>query len=396
MNSQTNAARGLGAKALGQSGANSIPFVYNFDPTKLPKWRAAVAATRLGSREAVINCIGDSRTAGSNGNNNSYTGARPFAWPVQLPALLAAKGLPAHADNFYGDQNTPSAGVAYPTYDTRVSEGSGWGKNGSFWAIGPGSTITNTTNTTGVLAFTPANSFDTIDVYYVTGGGFGSFTTNVDGGASLGTTATAGTSGVGKATFSVTAGTHTINIQNATVGNGVFIYGIETRLSTARKVSVRCLGAGGASSVWWNANTNPWQGVQPIATLGGDLTIIDIAVNDSILGTSLPTFQTNMTAILNAVKAVTDVIVVGGVAGSTASNPLNGDPSLASYQAILFSLAQSMGLPYVDWKARWRDFTTSNALGFFGTTSDPLHPGPTGYLDLGGMMASLLTSPGLV
>lgn len=373
--------------------ANSVPFVKNWDPTKLKKWRAALAKVRSGSGEAIINVVGDSRTAGSSAlSAGSYAGARPYSWPVQLSTALSARGLSAHADNAFGNQNVNAAGQTVPQYDARFTLGTGWVTTApsGHWATGPGNTWTNVTDTTSVLSFAPTGSFDTIDVYYVTGGAFGSFTVNVDGGASLGTIATSGSNGVGKTTFTCAAGAHTINLQVSSLGNGVFVYGVETRLSTSPKVSVRNFGYGGAGVVWWSTASNPWAGSEPAAVLGGDLTLIDLSINDAaVLGTTVAAYNTGLDYIVGKWSAVGDVVLIKGVAGNNTGSYPNADgPVLTTYQNVIDVIAAKYNCPVVDWRSRWQSYAVSNALGYYGDTG--LHPSKIGYADHADHMASLL------
>ena len=159
--------------------------LYNCNPTTLAHWRAKVAAVRAGTGRGTLVTLGDSTSMGAgagSGGTTNVNGAYPFSWPSQLSKLL--NGFVGTNDNaVMGDQGASvGAGVAYGTYDTRVTLGAGWGEsvagNGTFGAA-------LFTMGSGNFAFAPGVSFDTLTVYYATNGGLGSFSVNVDGGSSL-------------------------------------------------------------------------------------------------------------------------------------------------------------------------------------------------------------------
>jgi len=361
---------------------NITPGYFNLDQSLLPHWRNCVAKVRLGTARCKLMTAGDSTTSGAGAGTSgavNLIGARVNSYPAVLAKILA--GYVAINDNaILADQNVVAQGVTYPQYDPRVTMGANWANSGSGTALG-GVLFHFTTGAANNMTFTPAAAFDTIVIYYVRNAGHGTFTTNVDGGASLGTTNAAGAAAVLTTTFSVTKATHTINIVPANDAQ-FFIVGVITQDSTASAIDLYQAGIYGATSTTFNSTTNAWSPLSLLPTIAPDLTIIDLTINDSNAGTALATYSANIQALITSAKLSGDVVLMVGPPSNTAA-ATNG--TLDTYIGTLQNLSITNGAPLTNFKQRWVSYAAMNAImPYF----DSLHPAAPGYQD----MAEALTN----
>lgn len=339
-----------------------------FNIPGLPVWSSAVRAMQAGSANAIVLLLGDSTTVSFGANGNGYNGAQPLSYPADLQGLLNAAGLSSLNKHFWNQGNVDSLSP-FPSYDTRVTYGSGWGGNGTERAFG-GTNIVNST-TTNPLSFAPGVSFDTIDVYYATGAGLGTFTVDI-GGASLGTLNCAGTAGYAKQTFTVSAGINTVNIKRVS-GNVVFC-AINCYTAAQKSIHIIAAGNNGALSDWIaNGSTGTDSAAANLGIVAPHLTVLCCTINDWNNAFNLTTFQNNTQAIINAAKVYGDVILMTGVPTSTATT---AQATQDSYTAVYSSLASSNSLKLIDMKAQWGSFAAANALGLY---FDNIHPSGLGY-----------------
>lgn len=358
--------------------------VRNIGNTYLPRWRAAMARVRAGTGRGRLLTCGDSTSmgagAGSGGTLNE-NGAYPKAWPQALAGMSGAiTGVPFSSKAIMGNQ---AAAVAYGTYDTRVTLGTGW--SGTQGSLG-GNMFKFTAGVAGTLSFTPVGTFDTILVYYVqTGpGATGTMAVNVDGGATIQTlTAANAVATYAVATLSVTLATHTINFVASNLGD-FFLGGVIAYNSTAVAVDFVQAGFAGATASNFVGTTNVWSPQNVITSLAPDLTIIELTVNDSNNGTALATYQANMQAIIASAQVSGDVILMTGPPSSTTA-ATNG--TLDQYIAVLDALAVANGCVLIDTKARWGSYAAINPImAYF----DSLHPGAVAYQDMAQSILNVL------
>jgi hypothetical protein len=173
-----------------------------FVATGLPTWQTAARNVIAGSANATILMAGDSTTRTAPASAAGTWGVNSVP-PVLARAMNSV--LPSSCNNVL-------AGGAVPlTTDNRI--GTAWGGGGANAEGGP----TFLAAAAATFQFTPKDNtgaliaFDTIEVHYDQVSGFGTFTVNVDGGATLATINTSGTNGPKIATVSCPLGTHTIN-----------------------------------------------------------------------------------------------------------------------------------------------------------------------------------------
>lgn len=384
-----NQALGLAAKALSANApANSTWGVYNLTPTSLPRWRKCIANVRAGTGRCKLATVGDSTTAGLLSNGTS-TNIRPNSYPYVMAKRLMYQGAQiATIDSTWGDAGAADSSSTLPTFDSRITFGSGWLTSGEPFSLG-GHVPANAT-TTNTYSFAPAGSFDTIDIYYIQNTGLATFTVNVDGGATAATINSAGSISVQKATITVAAGTHTINIQRNGTGGTAFIIGIDAYLSTAPKVAVWNMGSCSSTSGNWAANTSaPWDPTQAIVTVAPDVAVINLGINDMRTGVSLATTIANIQTIITALAAHMDVVLTIPVPSQTSIIP---QATQDAYRAALIGLATANSVPLIDLPARFVNYTTANSNGFM---ADQLHPDAQGYQDMATSVLSVLMNPGV-
>lgn len=346
---------------------------FNINAATLTKWRAAVAKVRAGTGRGRIVLCGDSTTAGAgagSGGTLNYNGAFAKNYPRAFGVLLN-KSVTTSDNSFMCDQAT---GIAYGTYDPRVSLGTGWSNtqlslSGNMFKFTTG-------GGTGTLAFTPAGQIDTIKVVYYTTTGNGTIAVNVDGGATLATVNT-GAAGnvVTTQTITCTKGAHTINMIAQNNGN-CFVLGVIAYDSTAAAVDLVQAGASGSKAVTWDNGSLAWSPLNVMPVLAPDLFVLNLTINDSNTPTDLATYTSQMQAIITQMKTTSDVLLMVGVPSNT-TQATNG--TLDSYVSALKSLAVSNNLGLLNLKTRWVSYAVANPLMPY---NDTLHPTPPGYQDV--------------
>jgi len=364
--------------------------LYNVSWARMPYWRAAIARVRAGTGRGKLLMVGDSTTSGTgsgSGGTSMLNGAFATAPGRGVAALLAA--VVATSDkSLIGDQGVPAilGATAYGTYDTRVVQGAGW--NAAPTVVVGGNAFRYQTGAASIFAFTPAGAFDNFKIWYIKQTPSGGFAVNVDGGASLGTVSTTGAGQtVGHSDFTVTRGTHTINL-TASNDNQIIFLGIEVWDSTVPAIDIVQAGWHGSKIGGWAsvvASTTPWIPVNFIPTLAPDLTVINLTINDSNAPTALATYQAQMQVLITAAKTTGDVLLVAGAPSDTAF-ATNG--TLDRFVDVLRLLARTNGCGLLDIPARWGSYAAANPLFPY---SDLLHPGAVGYQDIAQAIVTALT-----
>jgi lysophospholipase L1-like esterase len=356
---------------------------YNFTGSNLANWQRASAAQQRGEANAIIGCLGDSTVAGQGATGNELaSNAKSLSWPTQLARLIPNGSW----SSVWGDNNVSAAAGDLHAFDARLHRAG--------WAI-------SNTRTSGTLcggsfhgqpsaishSFTPTNPIDTIEVWYARSPGSGRFTIDVDGGPPLAVVDCAGANAFMKATATCTPGHHTINLLKTTGSDEAYLTGLRCFNSVIKEVSVYNLGGCRWGSADFVVDGYPWNTLPAIAAIAPNLVIFQAGIiNDWDDHIPLSTVTSNMTRVINALKAVNcDVILMSGApseAGVYASYPTQ-----AAYVANMKSLAYSANVPFID---IW---------GLFGSTwnsfamNDSLHPNQTGYAMIAGYTSVAILDP---
>lgn len=373
----TDAGGGNGAWVLGSDGQpinNNGIFV-------LKKWRLALGKALAGISNARLAFVGDSTTAGLAGGTTTFMQSIPCVSGKILNKSL----LQTNLGSTFGDltRNNPANG--FPTFDPRIGGFSSWLQTG--YATAGGYAFGNSANTNS-LTFTPADAFDTIDIYSIDNtGGYGQWTVNVDGGATLATVDNVqAVRAIRKTTVSCTLGTHTINIQRNGVGGQVFIIGIATRNSTVKTIDIYNLGGGGSTSSDW-VTSNQIQYLNALQAYAPDLTVIDIGINDRRLGLYTTTYESNLRTLVNGAKASGDVILCVPAPSSFAYSAYTTADNIAAYNAAIYRIAAEKNCPVINKEMIFQSYDLANTNGYY---YDTLHPNAAGYGILGQQLSQLL------
>lgn len=376
-------------RVTGGASVSQQPSVaYSVGAAQLPKWRDAASRVRNGAGRAKVLWAGDSTTTGAGAGasgNSAMVGAYQNSIQNQVAAILNARGLPVSSNSFLSNQSTASAATAYNAYDPRLVEGAGWADAAGFFIAG-GTTFVSTG--TGVLAFTPVGAVDTFEIYWYNNNNAGTATVNVNGGATLATLTGSGTQTVTKTTVTAVKGVNTLNI----VGGGAtqfYIMGVVAYDSTKPAVDFIQAGQFGSLSATWIANSTTPPGPAFVGTTGllakmaPDLIVVDLTVNDSTGATSAATYTANMTTLVSALATFgADILLVSGTPPNTSAS------AIATIVRALAGVAAARNLAFLDVNARWVNFTTANATGWF--FSDGLHPNAVGYADVAKFLSAFL------
>ena len=377
---------GLSSLALAKLAVQAGPDgSFNFSPTKLPKWRAALGRVRAGTGNGKILCLGDSTTAGAWSNGSWMANALVKSYPKQLASMLSGSGVPANGEGVMGGHNWAAGNSGLTSYDPRLALGGNWAINTGTLTLG--SESISITSGSGTLSFTPSIQVDTFEIYFISNSGLGSFTANFNGGSTISTVATGGASGVGRAIVSGALGANTLNI--APTGSGaIYIVGFVAFNSAVKQISVINAGWVGALASDVGSQSSPWASANAIPTVSPDLTIIDCSINDWNNSTPVNIYKSAMQQAINQAQLSGDVILMTGAPSNT-SAASNGQ--MAAIVGANYGLALSNNVPLIDTVARWISWGVSNPLGFYGS-GEIIHPSGPGYADISQSVAARLLS----
>lgn len=353
---------------------NFLPYLFNFSPDRLKKWRAARAKVRRGTAHGKILCIGDSTTRGVGGAAGSA--AYLNGWPVQLAQLLTAGGVTAGWQNWFG---LGGVSTALGSSDSRINLGS-WGDSGiqSLGGTMPRALAAAT------LAFTPTVNCDTFDVYYVRNSGNGTFDINLDGGANLATVNSNGAAAILTQQVTGTLAAHTLNAVWAS--STAILVGMNAYANATKQIHVLNAGISSIRSDQLIASTLAWDTLNAIATIAPDLILISVGINDWRQFRDIPAYRRSMQTLIAACKAVADVIIMSPIPSDPAN--VNVSPTdMQKYINVCYELALANDAPLVDEYSRFVDYSTANTLGYM---SDNLHPNGVGYSEMAAAVSNAL------
>lgn len=361
----------VGPFALGNTSGE-----FNLGSQQLIHWHKAIANVRNGGRGTLV-FAGDSTCAGAgagSGGTTNYNGAYATNAIRRFATLINSK-IPVSDNSFFNDQSVP---VAYGTYDTRVTLGTGWGNLQSSFG---GNMFHFATGAAGTLGFTPVGQIDTFTVYWLQLSGNGSFTVNIDGAASIGTITTGvGATIVRATTFTVAKGAHTINLV-ATNDAAFYMLGVKAYDSTTPAIDIIQACSSGATVAAYVNGNGAWNTVNVLPFLAPDLLDIGLTINDSNLGTALSSYTSGLQTLIGYGQLSGDVVLRAGPPSNTVA-ATNG--TLALYTGALGRLAVTNNSGFLDLTKRWRSYAyASPSFPYF----DTLHPGVLGYWDIGSAMA---------
>lgn len=336
--------------------------------------RAKVANGRRGGLLRIL-CVGDSTVAGLGAG-------RLASWPHVLGERLEAAGIARTAEVSYALTPTWAA-------DTR------WASTGTItqgvdhvikMSAGATRTFTSTRAGTVVRVWYP-------QTYGYLGGTAGSFTVQVDAGATETVTPTGSTTNpIGMWEKTVASGTHAVKI--TATQNNAGLYAIGVFSSTTAGTQVINAGLSGTSvSNWVDAthHLSPW-GEAQLPNLKPDLVLIALGINDAqqaaSTGLTPDGYASSLSTLIERAKAL-----VGGFApavGVVVQSPPSQPSTWPSWTEAARSAASSCGVPVVaDFTSRYTSFDLANRAGLM---NDVTHPSATGCADHAAVIASTLLS----
>lgn len=360
----------------------------------LPNWTAKRDAVLAGTGSARLVLLGDS-TTGAAGADAIGTGTPTFLnafhnGPASgVARMLTARGCRAVKDGFLSDQNANfGGGPGVEQCDLRVTRTAGWASptgsgfcGGSFQATAA-----------ATITFTVFNPIDTIEVYYGTTTGGGTFDVNVDGGATIQTINCNAANGIAKATLSCALGLHTVNVVWAS-GTALF-FGLICSDSTAKKVNVISAGHGAGTVVTFG-NVSAYNYSSIASLLAADLTIINLGINDWHSNLSNTLFNSGLDSIVSLAQrgGLGDVMLVTPFPSSYADTvPTRQERILANiFAKARAGAGHQSAIPLLDYNTYMYSYA-SEGNSSNNSVTDALHPNGMGYMT----MAQLYTRACLI
>ena len=408
----------------------NVSGLYNCYSYNLPNWRASLQRVKngaLGDSNVVI--IGDSIMQGAYSGSlysqagTSYASRGNGTRTIEgwLRSKFSAIGISANIDAIFGPFSaTTNTATSSTPMDSRINNNSNaWTAYdtavlGSIRAPGntPWVNATNqspvTLNNSNPIIYSPIGTWDTVDMYFLTGNG--NITNTYQAGSSTASTGNVvsipTTTGCIKVTY--TAPTNAVQTFKLTCTSGTCVLaGVSFRQSSVGQINF--INAASSGSTWddWlvpyttggSNYMNSFINNLSIATTSGglginpSLAIIGSMVNDgntnSGVGDSYSTYLSNLTSIVTTLKnsGSCDVVLI-----STTGYPTTGNnySLIMSYRQAMASVSASQGCPFIDLTARWinyNSFTSAN-IGYVNPTNG--HPCGEGYDDISEPIFNLL------
>ncbi|MGE2714185.1 hypothetical protein ACQI4L_09020 [Mycolicibacterium litorale] len=362
--------------------------LYNFHPTSLQKWYAALARAMAGSGTAHITTFVDLETYGAANSGASQPKWRN-SWPGRVRRRLDA--LTGYAS---GTGIVPALNILFetPADDPRWVFGAGAaqlvpaGSSGSpnYGVLGRGAVRLTNTSGTGFFEFTPVGNVNRFTIFAIADpGATGVATVKVDGN-SVGTfdVSAAGGSGTLNRRTGVPAnvivvditglasGAHTLRVEGPAAST-LTVWAVEGATGAGVRVSNLARSGVGSTAFALDDTTNHFYGLPlHVDTVKADLAIMMLGLNDR--STASSTFVTRVESAIERVRAAGgDVLLVCPGQPNYASLPDPLPPRLTD----LYGLADTYDLPLLDTAWVRTDFATANALGLY---ADTIHSNDTG------------------
>jgi lysophospholipase L1-like esterase len=338
---------------------------------KYPNLHRAIADVLNGAQDRTILFVGDSHTYGYTsviGPFSQTLFSQMVTFFSSMAGVTAQQGLiiPPGSTSSTLDARWTVAGTW--SIAGTLATPRGWGGLASATSTNLAAFTSISINTAG-LKYAPATSCDTFDVYYIDDPLNGTFQINIDGGAN--TTVGPSTSGIKKVTITgAVASNHVLNFNLTNIQFGVYIIGVDARLSTTPTLRLGNAGVNGSFSTGW-ASTGAVSASACITTYAPDVTVVCIGGNDIIVAnpnTTAGQYITNLTTIANTAKLSGDVIFCGLVAQSPTAFTPNANPGLQSLNATVQSWAIGQGFGFIDLWDAWGGIpgqATLQTLGYY-------------------------------
>ncbi len=331
-----------------------------FNVSGLPAWSAAVRNVIAGVADAPVLLVGEStHRFGANGGGPLWTQS---AVPSYLVDRINNAGrVGASCLGVFGGSGNLITGI-----DNRVTSLGSWTATG---AEGLGGQAFLATSGTSPFVFTPQGPFGPFDVYYPIFSGGGSFSVAIDD-VVIDTISNAGTAALGKKTYSVDEGAHTIKL--ARVSGTALFTGVSPR-NAVKKIMALNTAEGGRLAADWTIATAPYAPLPSITAIAAPLVVVDDTINSMLAGVAAATIAASLGTVIDTVKAY------GGDVVLMSANPVpTGSVSQVDQQACrdaLAALAVTKSVKFIDLFTIWG----GTVAGVPGGMSSGVHPSDTAY-----------------
>lgn len=374
----------IGAFGAGQSSAGYEMFgaaaknagvVSNPPAASTKKLRAARARVRTKAGRGKVLFVGDSTTAGA---------FAAIAFASRAALRFSQSGTPAVEQSVTGHKLQANT-AAYLVYDPRFDRGA-WGYDVTRYSIGAAPLRLDAAS--GSCTFTPSVPVDTFVIRYMRDAGYGSIGITIGGSVPSTGPATvnaSGTAGWQYATVKSAAVASQALVISKTASGGFFIGEIYAYDSTVPAFDFVNGGWPTSRTSDWNVSTSLFSPLPSIAASAADLIVIGLGINDWDNNVPLATFTANYTAIVQACRAVADVLVI--IQPQTDPSRNATATTQKAFTDAISSIATANGCMLFDFQARAGDFASANGAGLM---ADMVHPNALGYSDWGDGLADLL------
>lgn len=263
-------------------------------------------------------------------------------------------------------------------------------------ASGPGVAGPVASSTNGhALTFTSVRA-TTIELFYLTLVGGGTFTYAIDGGAAV-PVSTNAANGTGKTTITgLSNTTHTVVITVTVAASGVFVSGPRGLKATGIVFDNYAMQGASTADLIGNptwGDRSAWSGG---SANQADLIICNLGLNDDAANVSAATYIANLQHLVDNAGTASLLFVLNLAGPTWSANDLNED-----YSNAIYTFCASNGAALLDMRRRFGgSWDTADALDYWstgaGTSGDPgtdqAHPGNTGHAILSRQAAPMLAS----
>lgn len=384
------------AESMASSGIavnSALAFVPN--GFAFPKTKRALARVLSGGGRMKVGFIGDSTTTGAGGGTSGTTnivGARPYNMPSQF-AKRCATFFDVPGNVAVTEGNVIGASATIPQFDPRVTYGGSTSVSAPVGFMTVGGQLVNITSG-GSITFAPGVATDTCIIGYVRNSGLGTLTPSLDDASAVSPASlnTAGATACLSQTFTYTKGVRTITLTGSVATS--YIQFILCYDSTAPGIDVFALSRWGGVANDWTTTGQPWNpgtagSTNAWSTLGLDLAVIQLTINDASAGTSLATYTAGLQSIITKLQATTAAPDIALMSGWPSSTSVTSSAQTLAFQGACRDLAAANGLPYIAFGEK-RVVSYANYSDWY--MADGIHPLATGYADEGDYLMRLINS----
>lgn len=360
---------------LGSYSRNRL-YYRNFTRQFNENLRRALDQTRSNISNTIFAHVGDSTTRGTNVGLGDMQAS--WSYPSQLANLMRCRSFHAGSDNIFGGGSLIDSAFRS---DRRV-------RATGDMRLAPGLTPTSlggslfTASNTGSLDFGFADDFDTIDLYYVSNVGLGSFGLKADKDFGVEYLSCSDAAGLRKKSFRLSSRSRNVSIYWRS--GLVYFCGINVYNSDVKQICCLNLGWPGATSAQISRRTAPFNYANALSVVAPHLTFLSCGINDWTAGTPLPQYRAALQAVIDTTKMLGNVIVYSPLPSAEIRVPL---ATQEQYVGALSSLADVNSLPFVD---IWSIFNRLNIAKSKLLYSDLRHGSVAGYAVIASLLASAI------